>query len=137
MRCFIDTNILISAALFPDSVPAKAFFKAVSVPHTALVSDYCLTEMRNVYVRKFPHKLQDLEQFLDLITDVIEIVTTPTEPVANSVEAEQSIRDINDRPIYRAAIAAKANLIITGDKDLLDAGITHPNILTAAEFLSE
>ncbi len=47
------------------------------------------------------------------------------------------IQDINDRPIYRAAIAAKAHIIITGDKDLPDAGITHPSILTAAKFLDE
>lgn len=33
MRCMIDTNILISTALFPDSVPVHAFMKAVMPPH--------------------------------------------------------------------------------------------------------
>lgn len=37
MRCLIDTNILISAALFPDSVPARAFMKAVSPPQSPFV----------------------------------------------------------------------------------------------------
>ena len=54
MRCLIDTNILISAALFPGSVPARAFMKAVSPPHDAVVCDYSLDEMRRVYNRKFP-----------------------------------------------------------------------------------
>ena len=67
MRCLIDTNILISAALFPDSVPAQAFMKAVSPPHDAVVCDYSLDEMRRVYNRKFPHKILDFERFLSLL----------------------------------------------------------------------
>ena len=63
MRLLVDTNILVSAALFPDSVPARAFMKAVTPPHDAVVCDYSLDEMRRVYNRKFPHKLQDFERF--------------------------------------------------------------------------
>jgi len=51
MRCLIDTNILISAALFPASVPAQAFTKAVTPPHNAVVCDYTIDEMRRVYVQ--------------------------------------------------------------------------------------
>jgi putative PIN family toxin of toxin-antitoxin system len=134
MRCLIDTNILISAALFPDSVPARAFMKAVSPPHDAVVCDYSLDEMRRVYNRKFPHNLPDFERFLSLLALSVEIVSTP-EKAGGGMRNEQIIRDLNDRPIYRAAIAAKVDGILTGDKDFLDSGITHPKILTAAEFM--
>ena len=134
MRCLIDTNILISAALFPDSIPAQAFMRAVNPPYSAVVCDYSLDEMRRVYKRKFPHKIPDFERFLSLLTLSVEIITTPEEAVENA-DCEKKIRDVNDRPIYRAAIAAKVDGIITGDKDFLDSGITHPKILTAAEFL--
>ncbi len=60
MRLLIDTNILVSAALFPDSVPAKAFTKAVTPPHEAVVCDYSLDEMRRVFNRKFPQRLATL-----------------------------------------------------------------------------
>ena len=40
-----------------------------------------------------------------------------------------------DRPILRAAIYANADVILTGDKDFLEADISRPQILTAAEFL--
>lgn len=40
-----------------------------------------------------------------------------------------------DRPILRAAIYANADVILTGDKDFLEADISCPQILTAAEFL--
>jgi len=48
MRVLIDTNILISSALFPKSVPARAFFKAVTPPHHAVVCDYSMDELRGL-----------------------------------------------------------------------------------------
>ena len=135
MRCLIDTNILISAALFPDGIPARAFMKAVSPPHGAVVCDYSLDEMRRVYNRKFPHKIPIFERFLSLIAVSVEIIPTPEE-TEESWGEEKKIRDLNDRPIYRAAVAAKVDCILTGDKDFLDSGISHPQICTAAEFIS-
>jgi len=134
MRCLIDTNILISAALFPNSVPAQAFMKAVSPPHNAVVCDYSLDEMRRVYNRKFPHKIPDFERFLSLLIFSVEVIATPEEAEGNA-DSEKKIRDLNDRPIYRTAISAKVDSILTGDKDLLDSGLTHPQMLTAAEFI--
>ena len=47
---------------------------------------------------------------------------------------EDKIRDVNDRPILRAAINAKADILLTGDKDFLESGIDSPKIMTAADF---
>jgi len=135
MRCLIDTNILISAALFPDSVPARAFMKAVSPPHDAVVCDYSLDEMRRVYNRKFPDKIPDFERFLSMLALSVEIVSAP-EGTRKGMESEQKIRDLNDLPIYRTALAAKADGILTGDKDFLDSGITCPEMISAAEFIA-
>lgn len=133
MRLLIDTNILISAALFPDSVPAKAYTKAMTPPHEALVCDYSLDEMRRVFNRKFPRRLHDFERFLSNLTLAVGIVRTPEQ--TESVEKENAIRDVNDRPILRAAVFARAEAIITGDKDFLESGIATPQSLTATEFL--
>ncbi len=133
MRLLIDTNILISAALFPDSVPARAYVKAMTPPHAAVVCDYSLDEMRRVFNRKFPRRIHDFEQFLSNLTLAIEIVRTPER--AESVEKENALRDVNDRPILRAAVFANADAIITGDKDFLESGIAAPKSLTATEFL--
>lgn len=55
--------------------------------------------------------------------------------MTEEISLESQIRDINDRPISRAAIMAKADILLTGDKDFLESGIKHPKILTPAEFL--
>lgn len=133
MRCLLDTNILISAALFPNGVPWQAYMKAVSPPHDAVVCDYSLEEMRRVFNRKFPHKLPDYDRFVAMLVLSVEIAPTPT--IEESVADERDIRDIDDRPILRAAIAAKVDGILTGDKDFLESGLTHPKMITAAEFM--
>jgi putative PIN family toxin of toxin-antitoxin system len=133
MRLLIDTIILVSAALFPGSVPARAFTKAVTPPHETIVCDYSLNEMRQVFNRKFPHRLSDFERFASSLTLAVEMACTPA--LEKSAEGENAIRDVKDRPIFRAALRAKVDAIITGDKDFLESGITKPESLTAAEFL--
>ncbi len=134
MRILIDTNILISAALFPQSVPAKAYMKAVTPPHDAVVCDYTVDELHRVYNRKFPHRIHDFERFVSQLALSVEFVTTP--PPKEQTQEESVIRDANDRPILRAAIAAKVDALLTGDKDFLESGLTKPKILTATDFLN-
>ena len=133
MKCFIDTNILISAGLFPQSVPSAALIKALSPPYEAIICDYSVDEMLRVTKRKFPDKRYELETFLARILLVVQIIKTPI----FAEEAELEIRDIKDRPILRAAIKAGADLLITGDKDFLESTITNPRIMKAADFVSD
>ena len=45
MKIMIDTNIIISAALFPNGRVAQAFLKALLPPYTPLVCDYIVDEL--------------------------------------------------------------------------------------------
>ncbi|MDR2081156.1 MAG: putative toxin-antitoxin system toxin component, PIN family [Campylobacteraceae bacterium] len=131
MKCLLDTNILISAALFPNSVPAIAFAKAVISPYNAVICEYSIQEFKKVIDVKFAHKRKVFEKFVSEISMSIEFVPTPV----SEYESEQKIRDKNDRPILRAAIFHKIDIIITGDKDFLEAGISNPKIVTPSQFL--
>ena len=133
MKCMMDTNILVSAALFPNSISAGAYMKAVAPPHKSVVSDYSMEELRRVFNEKFPHRIQDHDRFVSMMAVSVEIVFTP--PEEECAESENKIRDAADRPILRAALAAKVDVLITGDKDFLDAKIDNPKILSASEFL--
>jgi putative PIN family toxin of toxin-antitoxin system len=131
MRVSIDTNILISASLSSEGTPYQAYVKAVTHPNHGMVCDQNIDELRRVYNRKFPHKIQALERFLALALIVLKVVPTP----AIDVSDEALVRDAYDRPILRAAIAARADVLVTGDRDFLESGVTNPKIMTAAEFL--
>lgn len=61
----------------------------------------------------------------------LEVVPTPID----EIEKESLIRDVADRPILRAALHARADVLLTGDKDFIESGVTNPQIMTAAEFI--
>ncbi len=52
MKVMLDTNIIISAALFPNGRAAQAFNKALSDPFQPIMCDYVVDELH----RKFQEK---------------------------------------------------------------------------------
>ena len=132
MRIMLDTNILISAALFPNGRAAQAFFKALQPPYQPLVCDYVVDELHRKFREKFPNRLTEPEAFLFNTLSFIKLVPTPDE----AVNAEQRIRDPKDRPILRAALDAHADLFLTGDKDFLESSVTDPRIISVPDFLN-
>jgi len=131
IKVLLDTNIIISAMLNSQSVPNMAFQKAMNTPYRALVSEQNIEELRRVFDRKFPNKIGIFESFVAKTLPFVEIIPVPLSPHPD----EDIIRDTNDRPILRAAIEAKVDIIVTGDKDFLESGLTAPQIMTAAEFV--
>ena len=131
MRVLIDTNVLISAALSADGVPFLAYIKAVSYPNRGLICEQNVDEMRRIFNKKFPKRIAALDRFLSAALTALELVPVPADENAS----ETQVRDENDRPILRAAIAAKADILLTGDKDFLESGIKSPMIMIPAEFI--
>jgi putative PIN family toxin of toxin-antitoxin system len=131
MRVLIDSNVLISAAYSKGSVPHQAFKKAVEPPYQGLICEQSLEELRRVYNRKFPDKIHIFERFVAAALSGVEVVPVPPSPYPD----EDEIRDIDDRPILRAAIKYGAEILLTGDKDFLESAVTSPKIMTAAQFV--
>lgn len=131
MKVFLDTNILISAVLNPGNVPFQAYLQAVTAPNRGVICDQNIYELRRVFNRKFPAKIPALERFLSYALTSLEIAPTPVIEDDN----ENNIRDVNDRPILRAALAANVDILITGDRDFIESGLQCPIIMTAAAFV--
>jgi len=118
MRVLVDTNILISASLSKFGNPYLAFIKAVSFPNHGVICQQILDELRLVFNRKFPTKLDLLEKFPALALPELEVLPTPTATLSE----EMKIHDASDRPILRAAIAGGLDVIVTGDRGFLESG---------------
>ncbi len=131
MRVLIDTNVLISAALNADGVPFQAYKKASSYPNKGLICEQNVDEMKRIFNKKFPTKLSALDKFLSMALLTLELIPVPE----LEAQEESQIRDVNDRPILRAAIWAMADILLTGDRDFLEAGLNKPQIMTPAVFL--
>ena len=131
MRVMIDTNIFISAALFPKGRTAEALYKALMPPFQPVVCDYVVDELHRKFQEKFPDRTVELEAFLYTALPAFEMTETPME----TNEAEARIRDPKDRPILRAALNAGVDLFLTGDKDFLESSVEDPRIISVAAFL--
>lgn len=128
----IDTNVLISAALNPGGVPYQAYVKAVTYPNHGIICEQNVDEIKRVFNKKFPDKLSALDRFLATALMTLELVPVPT----RERDLEVKVRDAADRPILRAAMEAGADILLTGDRDFLEAGIEHPSIVTPMTFIS-
>lgn len=131
MRVLIDTNILIFAAYAKGSIPYQAYQKAVDPPYQGLICEQSLEELRRVFNRKFPDKIQAFERFVATAISAVELIPMPS----TIYDDEKKIRDANDRPILRAAIKAGADILLTGDKDFLESTVKRPKIMTASDFV--
>lgn len=132
MKIMIDTNIFISAALFPNGLANAAFIKALTPPYEPVVCDYIVDELHRKFKEKFSEKQEELEAFLQTALLLIRVIPTPSKPVLE----ENKIRDIKDRPILRAALNEGVEYFLTGDKDFLESSISFPIIISVRDFLN-
>jgi len=129
MRIMIDTNVLVSASLFPKSRLGQAI-KPLSNKYSIVLSTTIIDELHDVYSRKFPDKLFALELFLKEFS--FETVYTPK--ISENVP---QVRDKKDTPILATAILENVDVLITGDGDFSSLEIERPEILSPAEFLAK
>ena len=129
MRIMLDTNVLISAALFPNERMKQLLNIVLS--NELLMSEYVAEEMKSVVERKFPLKKSAVEVFLKYLG--CEYITLPSDIPQEKVK----IRDVKDYPVVYSAISGNADILLTGDKDFCDLGLNRPRIMTPAQFLEE
>ena len=130
MRVMLDTNVLISAIVFPNDRMNRVIFKS-SLDHQLVLSSYIIDELLNVTERKFPSKVKDIDLFLTRIP--YELVYTPKEQNLDLF----TIRDIADYPILYSAIVEDVDIFVTGDDDFKNVEIEKPEIVTPSEFLEK
>ena len=128
MRIMIDTNVLVSALLFPNERMNRLIYKIVT-EHTLVISSYVTEELLQVTRRKFKGKVEMVDQFLSQLP--YELVYTPKQPKMGLFE----IRDEADYPVLYTAIVDDVDLFITGDRDFEGLDLERPEILTPSEFL--
>ncbi|MGH9641009.1 MAG: putative toxin-antitoxin system toxin component, PIN family [Terriglobales bacterium] len=112
-RIVVDTNCLVSRLLLPDSIPGRAVRKAVD-SSILLVSEATMEELADVLGRsRFDRYvgIEDRKQFLRLLGRIAEFV-----PIIYPV---RECRDPDDDRFLEVALNGRADVILSGDPDLL------------------
>ena len=128
MRIAVDTNVLVSGLLLKSS-RVSLLMEHILTDHTLLLSSYVIDELRFVASKKFPEKLSVIDELLSQMN--YERIDTPEE-IDDTLFA---IRDRMDYPVLYSAILAKADILITGDKDFSDITVRRPTVMTPAAFM--
>ena len=127
MRIMLDTNVLISAGLFPNS-KIDQLIEYIVARHKLVLSDLIINELLEVAAYKKFDKVQAVRMFLDRLS-YTEFKTPPI-----TVIDGLTIRDDADYPILFSAVKAGVDIFITGDKDFIESSVSVPKMMTMTQF---
>lgn len=114
MKVVFDTNILVSALVFPGGRGEAALERVLSERDTLVISQPIIDELLGILSRKFSRDAEDLAHVAVFVSEL-----------AMLVKPRQRLRIVADEPdnrILECAVAGCAGIIVTGDKALLDLG---------------
>ena len=128
LRVVLDTNVLLSGLAYPASIPGQIVAAWSMGAVDVVLSRYILDEA----VRALP-RMPRVRLSQDEIRNLVESLVFLAEIVEPSLVIEDALRDKADLPILGTFVAAQADYLVTGDKDLLALAGKYP-IVTPAAF---
>ncbi|MCA9369625.1 MAG: putative toxin-antitoxin system toxin component, PIN family [Pseudomonadales bacterium] len=117
MKIVVDSNVWISALVFGGN-PRKVIECVLQNNHMLVVSPTLLKEIRHNIRSKFPGFSQDFEAFFMTLQSYITLY-------ADNDSLQSYSRDIDDDLVVELALVSNADMIITGDGDLLEIKKTY------------
>lgn len=114
MRIVLDTNIFVSALVFPGGRADEALRRVVERRAHLILSKAIINELLEVLSRKFERDKEALSRIAVFLSDMGELVH-PRRKLA-------VLEDESDNRILECAITGKAELIVTGDRAMLNLG---------------
>jgi uncharacterized protein len=130
-RVVIDTNVLISGLFSTTSTPALAVEKAITKAQLVATTETLRELIERLLLPKFDRyvRRERRDALLQRVASIVEIVEV--------LQAVRASRDPKDDKFLEAAVNGRANVLVTGDRDLLDLnpfrGIT---IVTPADYVA-
>ncbi|MEX1074131.1 MAG: putative toxin-antitoxin system toxin component, PIN family [Burkholderiales bacterium] len=128
MRVVFDTNVLVSALVFPGGRGDEALQRILEERDALFISKPILDELLGVLARKFARDAEELSRVAVLLGEIATLVKP-----ARRVKV---LRDAPDNRILECAVAGEAELIVTGDAALLALGeYAGVRIVRLADYL--
>ena len=110
MRVFLDTNVLVAA--FATRGLCADVMRTVLAEHELVIGEVVLAELREVLSRRLKLPAPAVADIVALLR-AQDVVPKPAQP------SDLPVRDPDDRWILASAVAGHADVLVTGDQDLL------------------
>lgn len=128
MKVVFDTNVLVSALVFPGGRAEAALLRIVEERDKLLLSKPILDELLGVLARKFARDAEELARTAVLLSEL-----------AIAVRPRRRLRIVKDDPdnrVLECALTGRADAIVTGDSALLGLGeFRGVRIMSLREYL--
>ena len=111
MRVFLDTNVIVSAVATRGL--CADVFREVLVRHQLIISELLIDEVRGVLRDKIGTPP-------DIIADVVVLLREGSLLSEPSRVVDLPIHDAEDKALVSAALNGKADLFVTGDREILE-----------------
>jgi uncharacterized protein len=128
----IDSNVLISARLSPRGSPGRLLAAWLDGRFELIVSQALLAELAGVLARpKFRRwlSIEDADAFVQMLTITATVLDDPP-------PQHHGLRDPHDSYLVTLARSAKADYLVSGDRDLTSLERPRPPVITPADFLA-
>ncbi len=129
LRLVIDTNVVISAAIKPESLQRTTFLLAITKPARLYVSRPILEEYAEVLSRPELHIRKGLRQQL------LQLIKNHSHIVVPSRRLEVA-GDPDDNMFLECADSAKADYLVTGNQKHFPIFWKKTKVITPREFIS-
>jgi len=115
LRVVFDTNVFV-AAFAAQGLCSKLLERANEHDFVLYISPFILDELKRVLKTKITLSTIEIEEAVSLIAELVKVIS----PEKAGIKVEKVCRDKDDDNILACALAANANYLVTGDKDLLE-----------------
>jgi putative PIN family toxin of toxin-antitoxin system len=129
VRVVFDTNVFVSALVFPGGRADDALQRVIDGKDALIVSKAIIDELLSVLARKFARDREELARVAIFVSSLAEIVDPD--------EALSVLPDQPDNRILECALAGSAEAVVTGDRAMLALEeFRGVRILSLAEYLA-
>ena len=134
MRVVLDTNVIVAGMAYPAGPPGRIVAAWRSGALQVVLSAWILAECERVLPRLRPYSTltpAEIGAFVEHMAFEADLVERDLAALAQAANAR--VRDAADEPVLASLLASGADLLVTGDKDLLALSGQFA-ILTPAAF---
>ena len=129
MRVVFDSNIFISALIFPGSQADKAIQRILEGNDLLILSSVIIHQVLDVLSKKFS---RDREELSKVAVNLADLALMVRPAIRLNI-----LQDEPDNRILECAVAGNADVIVTGDKAMLDLRIFEGvRIISLRDYLS-
>jgi putative PIN family toxin of toxin-antitoxin system len=131
VKAVVDPGVFVSALIAPKGTPAQLLDLLIEDRFEAVVSQRLLDELTGVLLRSRFRRYASVAEVREFVAALSTIATMAEDPPS----PPRFTRDQGDDYLVALAVDARADVLVSGDRDLTGLQVAGVTVLTPRAFL--